>query len=400
MFNDVNSEYRGADGEVHKLEKGNVYTVLSLWDTYRAAHPLYTLAVPEMQPDFAQTFIKIYEQQGVLPVWHLVGNETWCMQGNPGAVVLADLVMKGVEMDEEKAFEALKNSVMADNRSLDLLKKYGYVPFDLDPANETVAKGLEYALADAGVAKVAEKLGKTEDAEYFSERARSYRKYWDPETKFLRGLSSEGKFSEPFDPFWSEPSKGDYCEGNAWQYLWLVPHDVHGLVELFGSEEAFAEKLDSLFVVQGDFGDKVAPDLTGLIGQYVHGNEPSHHIIYLYNYVGQPWKAADRLRETMGKFYQDAPAGLHGNEDVGQMSAWYVMSAIGLYQVEPEGGKFIIGSPIMDEATISPRGGKPFTIRAVNNSADNRYIQSATLNGKPYTRSYIMYDLHYSRRRA
>lgn len=392
VFNDVNSEYRGADGEVHKLEKGNVYTVLSLWDTYRAAHPLYTLAVPEMQPDFAQTFIKIYEQQGVLPVWHLVGNETWCMQGNPGAVVLADLVMKGVEMDEEKAFEALKNSVMADNRSLDLLKKYGYVPFDLDPANETVAKGLEYALADAGVAKVAEKLGKTEDVEYFSERARSYRKYWDPETKFLRGLSSEGKFSEPFDPFWSEPSKGDYCEGNAWQYLWLVPHDVHGLVELFGSEEAFAEKLDSLFVVQGDFGDKVAPDLTGLIGQYVHGNEPSHHIIYLYNYVGQPWKAADRLRETMGKFYQDAPAGLHGNEDVGQMSAWYVMSAIGLYQVEPEGGKFIIGSPIMDEATISPRGGKPFTIRAVNNSADNRYIQSATLNGKPYTRSYIMYD--------
>lgn len=391
LFSDVNGEYRGADGEVYKSDSGNVYTIFSLWDTYRAAHPLFTLAVPEMQPDFARTFIDIYKQQGVLPVWHLAGNETWCMQGNPGAVVLADLVMKGFDIDNEAAYEALKNSVMADNRSLDLLKEYGYVPYDLDPANETVAKGLEYALADAGVAMVAEKLGKTDDAAYFADRAASYKKYFDPATGFMRGLSSKGEFSTPFDPFHSEPGKGDYCEGNAWQYTWLVPHDVHGLIDLFGGEEQFTAKLDSLFVVEGDFGENVAPDLTGLIGQYVHGNEPSHHIIYLYNYVGQPWKAADRLRETMHKFYQNAPAGLHGNEDVGQMSAWYVMSAMGLYQVEPEGGKFIIGSPIMDEATINPREGKSFTIRAINNSADNRYIQSATLNGQPYTRSYIMY---------
>lgn len=392
VFNDVNGDYRGADGEIHNYPDGNIYTTFSLWDTYRAAHPMYSILFPGMQSDFAETFMRIYEEQGVLPVWHLVGNETWCMQGNPGVAVLTDLVLKGFDIDAERAYKAAKSSALADNRSLDLLKQYGYVPYDLDLAHETVAKGLEYALADAGVAKLARKLGKNEDADFFEGRAASYKKYWDPETKFLRGLSSKGEFSQPFDPFHSEPAKGDYCEGNAWQYLWLVPHDVHGLVGLFGGEAPFVEKLDSLFVVEGDFGENVAPDLTGLIGQYVHGNEPSHHIIYMYNYIGQPWKGAERLREVMQKFYRDEPAGLFGNEDVGQMSAWYVMSSMGLYQVEPEGGKYIIGSPIFDEVTISPRGGRPFTIKAENNSKTNMYVQSATLDGKPYTKSYIMYD--------
>lgn len=392
VFSDVNGDYLGADGKVHNSGGGNIYTTFSLWDTYRAAHPLYTLIVPEMQADFGKTFINIYEQQGVLPVWHLVGNETWCMQGNPGVVVLTDLVLKGFDIDAEKAYEAAKGSALADNRSLDLLKQYGYVPYDLDPAHETVAKGLEYALADAGVAKLAEKLGKTDDARYFSERAASYKKYYDPATKFMRGLSSKGEFSEPFDPFHSEPMKGDYCEGNAWQYLWLVPHDVHGLVELMGGEEAFVEKLDSLFIVEGDFGENVAPDLTGLIGQYVHGNEPSHHILYMYNYVGQPWKAARWSRDVMHRFYKNEPAGLFGNEDVGQMSAWLVMAATGLYQVEPEGGKYIIGSPLFEEITIAPRGGKPFTIKAEGNSPENIYVQEATFNGKPYDKSYLMYD--------
>ena len=392
VFSDVSGDYYGADGEIHSSGDGVIYTTFSLWDTYRAAHPMYTLLFPEMQSDLARTFIKIYEEQGVLPEWHLVGNETWCMQGNPGVVVLTDLALKGFDMDLEKAFEAAKNSALADNRSLDLLKKYGYVPFNLDPAHETVAKGLEYALADAGVAKLADKLGKTEDAEYFGDRSRSYRKYYDPSTKFMRGLSSDGHFSEPFDPFHSEPAKGDYCEGNAWQYLWLVPHDVHGLVDLMGGEDQFIEKLDSLFVVEGDFGDKVAPDLTGLIGQYVHGNEPSHHIIYMYNYVGQPWKTARWSRDVMHRFYKNEPAGLFGNEDVGQMSAWLVMAAMGMYQVEPEGGKYIFGSPLFEEVTISPEGGKQFTIKAIGNSPENIYIQSATLNGKPYEKSYIMFD--------
>lgn len=391
VFSDVSGDYFGADGEIHHTDEGNIYTTFSLWDTYRAAHPMYTLLLPEMQADLGRTFIRIYEEQGVLPVWHLVGNETWCMQGNPGIVVLTDMALKGFDIDNEKAFEAAKNSALADNRSLDLLKKYGYVPFDLDPAHETVAKGLEYALADAGVAKLAEKLGKTEDAKYFGERSRSYKKYYDPSTGFMRGLSSEGKFSEPFDEFHSEPAKGDYCEGNAWQYLWLVPHDVHGLVELMGGEDAFVTKLDSLFVVEGDFGDKVAPDLTGLIGQYVHGNEPSHHIIYMYNYVGQPWKSAQWSRDVMHRFYKNEPAGLFGNEDVGQMSAWLVMAAMGMYQVEPEGGKYVLGSPLFEEITINPRRGKPFTIKAEGNSPENIYIQSATLNGKPYTKSYLMY---------
>ena len=390
-FNDVDREYRGADGKVHKADFTN-YTTLSLWDTYRAAHPLMTVAFPEMQRDFAQTFLNIYKQQGRLPVWHLMGSETDCMVGNPGAIVLADLTMKGFVEDKELALEALKATQMKDIRSLGLLKKHGYIPWNLEPENETVAKALEYCAADDGVAKVAKLLGKVDDYEYFFNRSRSYKKYYDPETRFLRAVGTDGKFRLPFNPFFAEHRTNDYTEGNAWQYTFLVPHDVKGLIQLFGSDKAFMSKLDSLFFVEGWAGDNASPDMSGMTGQYAHGNEPSHHVIYMYNYAGRPDKAAPLLRKMLNEMYLDQPDGLSGNEDVGQMSAWYILSSVGLYQVDPVGGRFVIGSPLFDKATVNVGAGKTFTVVAKNNSDRNIYVQSARLNGKALKNSYIEFN--------
>lgn len=390
-FNDVDREYRGADGKVHKADFTN-YTTLSLWDTYRAAHPLMTVAFPEMQRDFAQTFLNIYKQQGRLPVWHLMGSETDCMVGNPGAIVLADLTMKGFVEDKELALEALKATQMKDIRSLGLLKKHGYIPWNLEPENETVAKALEYCAADDGVAKVAKLLGKKDDYEYFFNRSRSYKKYYDPETRFLRAVDTDGKFRLPFNPFFAEHRTNDYTEGNAWQYTFLVPHDVKGLIKLFGSDKAFMSKLDSLFFVEGWAGDNASPDMSGMTGQYAHGNEPSHHVIYMYNYAGRPDKAAPLLRKMLNEMYLDQPDGLSGNEDVGQMSAWYILSSVGLYQVDPIGGRFVIGSPLFDKATVNVGGGKTFTVVAKNNSDKNIYVQSARLNGKTLKNSYVDFN--------
>lgn len=390
-FNDVDREYRGADGKVHKADFTN-YTTLSLWDTYRAAHPLMTVAFPEMQRDFAQTFLNIYKQQGRLPVWHLMGSETDCMVGNPGAIVLADLTMKGFVEDKELALEALKATQMKDIRSLGLLKEHGYIPWNLEPENETVAKALEYCAADDGVAKVAKLLGKVDDYEYFFNRSRSYKKYYDPETRFLRAVGTDGKFRLPFNPFFAEHRTNDYTEGNAWQYTFLVPHDVKGLINLFGSDKAFMSKLDSLFFVEGWAGDNASPDMSGMTGQYAHGNEPSHHVIYMYNYAGRPDKAAPLLRKMLNEMYLDQPDGLSGNEDVGQMSAWYILSSVGLYQVDPVGGRFVIGSPLFDKATVNVGAGKTFTVVAKNNSDRNIYVQSARLNGKALKNSYIEFN--------
>lgn len=390
-FNDVDREYRGADGKVHKADFTN-YTTLSLWDTYRAAHPLMTVAFPEMQRDFAQTFLNIYKQQGRLPVWHLMGSETDCMVGNPGAIVLADLTMKGFVEDKELALEALKATQMKDIRSLGLLKKHGYIPWNLEPENETVAKALEYCAADDGVAKVAKLLGKKDDYEYFFNRSRSYKKYYDPETRFLRAVDTDGKFRLPFNPFFAEHRTNDYTEGNAWQYTFLVPHDVKGLIKLFGSDKAFMSKLDSLFFVEGWAGDNASPDMSGMTGQYAHGNEPSHHVIYMYNYAGRPDKAAPLLRKMLNEMYLDQPDGLSGNEDVGQMSAWYILSSVGLYQVDPVGGRFVIGSPLFDKATVNVGRGKTFTVVAKNNSDKNIYVQSVRLNGKTLKNSYVDFN--------
>jgi len=388
VFCDVDGRYRGADGQVYQGDFTN-YTTFSLWDTYRAAHPLMTLIHPERQKDIAQTMLHICDQQGKLPVWHLMGNETDCMVGNPGSIALADLVMKGYLTDYKAALEALKKSDMREERGLGLLAKYGYIPCDLDPTYETVAKGLEYAIADGAAAVVAKRYGTKSDYKYFYDRSQSYRRYFDRKTGFMRGVTSKGQFREPFNPFHAVHQHDDYTEGNAWQYTWLVSHDVHGLIGLFGGEKPFLQKLDSLFVAEGDLGEGASPDISGLIGQYAHGNEPSHHIIYMYNYAGQPWKAAPLLRKVFSEMYRDGLDGLSGNEDVGQMSAWYVLSSMGLYQVEPAGGRYIIGSPLFDSVEMNVGNGRTFKVTAHNNSAENIYVQSAKLNGKKYTKSYV-----------
>lgn len=389
VFSDVNGQYRGSDGKIYQGDFVN-YTTLSLWDTYRAAHPLMTIIHPEKQRDIAQTFLHIFHQQGKLPVWHLVGNETDCMVGNPGIPVLADIVLKGFDVDKKAAYQAMRISALLDERSLDNLKKFGYIPWNRDSTFETVAKGLEYALADACVAKVAKLLGEKKDYQYFFNRSKSYKYYFDKKTGFMRGVDN-GKFREPFNPFHSSHRNDDYTEGNAWQYTWLVPHDVPGLIKLFGGKRPFVTKLDSLFTISGDLGENASPDISGLIGQYAHGNEPSHHILYMYNYVGQHDKTAEKVREVLKTMYHNDFDGLSGNEDVGQMSAWYILSSLGIYQVEPAGGRYMFGSPLFDKAVVNVGQGKTFTIIAHNNSAKNVYVQQIKLNGRPYKKLYIDY---------
>ncbi|MDR1681671.1 MAG: GH92 family glycosyl hydrolase [Prevotellaceae bacterium] len=390
VFCDVNGDYRGADGEMHASEGFTNYTTFSLWDTYRAAHPLMTIIHAEKMNDIIRTMLTIYEQQGKLPVWHLMGCETDCMVGNPGIPVVADAILKGFDgFDRTLAFDAMRASAMLDERGLKYLKQYGYIPYDKE--EEGLAKCMEYAIADWSIAQVALALDKPEDHRYFSARSKAYRHYFDSGTGFVRGRSSSGTFRPTFNPFESVHRDNDYTEGNAWQYTWLVPHDIEGLVGLFGSTERFVGKLDSLFVAEGSLGEHASPDISGLIGQYAHGNEPSHHIIYMYPYVGQPWKTAEKVREVLSVMYGNAPEGLSGNEDVGQMSAWYVLSAMGFYQVEPAGGKYVFGSPVVDRAVIRVADGKTFTVEAVNNSADNKYIRRVMLNGQPYDRFWIDY---------
>ena len=373
VFCDVNGQYRGADLQVHEGQFTN-YTTFSLWDTYRAAHPLMTILHPEMLADIGETFVNIYQQQGKLPVWHLMGNETNCMIGNPGVPVLADLVLKGFITDKRGAYEAMKASAMLDERGMASLKRNNYVAFDEDPENETVAKTLEYALADACIAQVAKSLGEKKDYKYFLHRSQSYRNVFDKRVGFMRGRDSKDNWREPFNPFHAVHRMDDYTEGNC-----------------FGGEKPFVTKLDSLFFVTGDMGAEASPDISGLIGQYAHGNEPSHHVLYMYNYAGEPWKGQKLIRQVFDEMYKNAEDGLSGNEDVGQMSAWYVISTLGLYQVEPAGGKYVFGSPLFDEATVQLPEGKTFTVKALDNSPENVYVQSVRWNGKPYTKSYLYY---------
>ncbi len=389
-FCDVNGDYYGADHQMHKGEGFVNYTTMSCWDTYRSAHPLMTLIHPEMMKDMMQAFVTIYKQQGKLPVWHLMGCETDCMVGNPGVSIVADGLVKGYIEDTETAFEALKNSVMLDDRGQDIRKQYGFIPYD--KMKESVANDMEYAVADGSVAQAAKKLGKTEDYEFFFKRSRSYQNFFDKESGFMRGRGTKGEFHEPFNPFASTHRDDDYCEGNAWQYTFLTPHDFEGLVECFGSKEALVAKMDSLFVAEAKLdGANTSPDISGLIGQYAHGNEPSHHIIYFYTMAGQPAKAADRIRQVFDVMYTDQPDGLSGNEDVGAMSSWYVLSSMGFYQVEPAGGRYVFGSPLAEKAVMNVRDGQ-FTIIAHNNSATNKYIQSIKLNGQPYTKAWIDFE--------
>ena len=390
-FCDVDGSYRGADGEVHKGDGTITYTTYSLWDTYRAQMPLMTLLHPDRETDMVNTMIRICDEQGRLPVWHLMANETDCMVGNPGIIAVADAVVKDIPgVDKDKAWKALRTTAMCEDRGQDLRKRYGYIPSDL--FNQSVAYDMEYAIADGAMTAAAEHLGKSDDAAFFRERSHSYRNYMDKETLQARGRLSDGSWRTPFSPYHSAHEVTDYCEGTAWQYTWLVPQDYEGLLDFYGSKELFLERLDSLFVADSNLeGDNVSSDITGLIGQYVHGNEPSHHIIYFYSMAGQPWKTADLVRRVYSEFYQNNPEGLAGNEDAGQMSAWYVLSSLGFYEPEPASTRFWFGAPVFEDVEVKVPGGV-FRIKSEGLSQDNRYIQDVTLNGVKLDRGYVEYS--------
>ena len=393
IFNDANGDYRGTDKKVYKKANFTNYTTFSLWDTYRALHPLYTITQPDKINDIIKSFLAIYQQQGRLPVWHLMGNETNTMNGNHSIAVIVDAYLKGYrDYDTALAYEAIKKTAMQTRDGMDYVQKLQYIP--ADTMLETVGNALEYAIDDWCVAQMAKALNKTEDYTYFSKRANLYKLYFDKETTFMRGKLANGNWRTPFNPLSSAHRKDDYVEGNAWQYTWLVPQDPHGLIDLFGSEDKFLAKLDALFLITDKVeGEESSPDISGLIGQYAQGNEPNHHIPYLYAYAGQPWKTAKLIREIDDKFYSVKPDGLCGNEDLGQMSAWYVFSAMGFYSVNPANGVYILGSPLVNSATINYKGSVSFKLTAIDNSRTNMYIQKAEYNGKPYTKYYITHEM-------
>lgn len=408
LWCDANGDYMGADGRIHRNADYNHLTTWSLWDTYRSAHPLATLILRDRSRDYAHTMLDIFNQSGELPMWHLMSCETYCMVGEPGVPVLADLIMKGQVKDipEETLYRTLTASILPtctelarpegyvlphgySFRGKDQLFEYGYVPFDRGH-DETVARNMEYYIALWSAAQVAGKLGHKADSVKLFDLSMNYKKLYDKRVGFMRALDTKGKFrtTEGFIP--GHQTK-DYTEGNPWHYTFLVPHDVKGLVELIGGNDAFEKKLDDLLSADQDLGADANPDITGLIGQYCHGNEPSHHVLYMYNYVGRPHKTQKLVRKVMDELYDDKPAGLCGNEDVGQMSAWYILSALGLYQVEPCGGIYQLGCPIVKEARFTVDGGKSFIIRTKGNTTKGK-VKRFMLNGKKLDRTYITYN--------
>jgi predicted alpha-1,2-mannosidase len=393
LFEDVEGFYRGADGEIHTADGFTNYSIYSLWDTFRAEHPLFTIVSPERVNDMVNSMLAFQREYGYLPVWSLVGNETNTMTGHHAVPVVTDAFLKGFRgFDSTEAFAAVEKSAMADHRGLRFYKRYGYIPSELEV--ESVTKTLEYAYDDWATAQLALGVGDTAAYQRFRARAGAYRLVFDSTTGFMRGRHADGSWVTPFDP--TESAHGehrDYTEGNAWQHSWFVPHDVRGLIGLMGGDAPFIAKLDSLFTSDTVIsGENVAPDISGMIGQYAHGNEPSHHIAYLYSYAGAPWKTQERARAILEAMYDTTPNGLAGNEDCGQMSAWYVLSALGFYPVNPADGVYVLGSPVFPEATIELGGGDRFTVRANNASPENQYIQSATLNGRPLERSFIRHS--------
>ena len=384
LFMDVDGRYRGRDLLIHRASDFTNYTVFSLWDTYRAEHPLFTIIEPARTADFVKTFIAQYEQGGALPVWELAGNETNCMIGYHAVPVIVDAYVKGIRgFDAEKAFQAMKHSAERDVRGLPYYRELGYIPSDRE--GESVSKTLEYAYDDWCIAQMAKALGKQDEYARYVERAQYYKNIFDPKIGFMRAKTN-GAFVSPFDP---AEVNFNYTEANAWQYSFSVPQDVNGLIGLMGGAERFAVKLDSLFSVSPKTTGTELLDIAGLIGQYAHGNEPSHHIAYLYCFAGQAWKTQSRVRSIMGGLYGAGPTGLCGNEDCGQMSAWYVLSALGFYPVTPGSDVYVIGSPIFKEASIDVGGERRFVIKANGASGKGIYIQSAELNGAPYSRSFI-----------
>ena len=388
IFMDVDGRYRGRDFKIHKAGDFTNYTVFSLWDTFRAAHPLYTIIDQRRTRDFIKTFLAQYEQGGRLPVWELAANETDTMIGYHAVSVIADAAVKGIDgFDLQKAFTAMKHSAeLRDHRGLGAYIDKGFI--SMEEERESVSKVLEYAYDDWCIAQVARMLGKTADFERYMARAQSYKNVFDARSGFMRPRSN-GNWVEPFDP---HEVTFAFTEANSWQYMFFAPQDVSGLVELMGGRQKFASKLDQLFAADSRTTGREQADITGLIGQYAHGNEPSHHMAYLYNYVGQPWKTQSRVQQIMNEFYKPEPDGLIGNEDCGQMSAWYVLSAAGFYPVTPGSTVYAIGSPLFPEVRFNLENGKSFVIRAPGVSSRNVYIQSAMLNGKRYDKSFLLHE--------
>lgn len=390
-FSDKNGQFRKENDSIVVAEGYTAYSTLSLWDTFRAEHPLLTLIAPDKVSDITNTMLEYYETKKILPVWTLYGNETNTMTGYHSIPVIVEAYLKGIKgFDAEKAYEAMKVTMMQDQRGLNYYKKYGYIPYNL--LDESVTITLEYAYDDWCVAQMAKALGKDEDYKFFLNRSKAYQYLFDAETGFMRGKSEDGKYwHEPFDPKYSNHREHtDYTEGNAWQHSWFVPHDVENIASLHGGNEVFTNRLEQLFTESSEItGSNVSADISGLIGQYAHGNEPSHHIAYMFNNAKKPWRTQYWSRYIIDTQYNTTPNGLSGNEDCGQMSAWYVLSSVGLYPMNPASTLYEIGSPIFEKSTFNLSKGKKFTIQAEHVSSENIYIQSALLNGKPFNQTSI-----------
>jgi len=395
IYSDMNGAYYGPDKQVHQADGWTNYSTFSLWDTYRAAHPLYTYIEPQRVNDMVKSFLAFSEQNGRLPVWNFYGSETDMMIGYHAVPVIVDAYLKGIgDFDPKKALAACVATANIDEyRGIGLYKKYGYVPYDVtdhyNSENWSLSKTLEYAYDDYCIARMAEKLGEKQIADEFDKRSLNYKNVYNSQTTFMQPRNNKGSFIENFSPDDYTPH---ICESNGWQYFWSVQQDVDGLISLVGGKERFAQKLDSMFTYNPSADEDLPIFSTGMIGQYAHGNEPSHHVIYLFNAIGQPWKTQKYAAEVMHELYKNTPAGLCGNEDCGQMSAWYVFSAMGFYPVDPISGKYEIGTPMYPEMKMHLANGKTFTILAPAVSKENIYIQSVKLDGNPYDKSYITHE--------
>ncbi|MEL7148392.1 MAG: GH92 family glycosyl hydrolase, partial [Bacteroidota bacterium] len=388
IYSDVNGQYRGADGLIHTSGNYPRYTTYSLWDTYRALHPWLTITQPDSVAGLVNSMLDFEQESGLLPVWNLWGGETNMMIGYHAIPVIADALKKGIAgIDTNRAYQAMRNSGMQADSVLGLYRKRGFIPYEA--TGWSVSKTMEYAYDDWCIAQVAAMLDKADDQQYFAKRSTNYRYHFDQETRFFRARSADGRFKIPFDPLAYHPE--DYCEANAWQYLWYVPHNVTDLIELLGGAKAFEQRLDALFDTRQTTTE--SPDwISGYIGQYVHGNEPSHHVPYLYQFVGAPHKTQQRVRQVMDELYAITPDGLSGNEDCGQLSAWYLFSALGFYPVNPASGAYVLGSPVVASAAVDVGGGKVFSIKAVDQSAENIYVKAVKLNGQTLEAPTITHD--------
>ena len=395
IYSDVDGSYMGADRKIHKAEGWTNYSTFSLWDTFRASHPLFTYTQPERANEMIKGFLEFYKQSGALPLWNLYGWETNMMIGYHAVPVIVDAYLKGVgDFDPELALEACVASANRDDyHGIGEYKSMGYVPAYSDPKlwkSWSMSKTLEYAYDDYCIARMAEKMGKADIAQEFYKRSENYRNVFNPATSFMQPRDEKGNFAKDFK---AETYTEDICESNGWQYFWSVQHNIDDLIRLVGGEERFAQRLDSMFTYTPASDEELPIFSTGMIGQYAHGNEPSHHVIYLYNKVKQPWKTQQYAAKVMHELYTNEPGGLCGNEDCGQMSAWFVFSAMGFYPVDPISGQYEIGTPMFPRVELKLANGKTFTVSAPAVSRENIYIQSVKVNGEPYKKSYLTHDL-------